>query len=110
MSVTSTSSLSGIGSFVNLKSIHMSGSQFGSVILPQELFALSHLQFLFMAQCQLEGPFPEQVGNLVNLIEFDFYGNALTGTLPTTLGQLTNLLAITLSLNKLSGSLPSQLG
>ena len=110
MHQTITSSLSGIGAFSSLRSIHMSGSQLGNIALPLELFTLTNLEYLYMAQCQIEGSIPEQVGNLVNLGQLNFYDNDLTGTLPASLGNMTAMKVITLSFNKLQGTVPSAIG
>lgn len=110
MHSTITTSLSGIGHFTSLKSIHMSGSKLGHVVLPLELFDLVNLEYLFMAQCELEGSIPEAVSNLVKVDQLNFYDNDLTGTLPAGLAAVTNLRVLTLSLNKLEGTLPSYLG
>jgi len=110
MHETVTTSLSGIGAFTSLQSIHMSGSKLGNVVLPLELFGLTNLNYLFMAQCQLEGSIPSEVSKLTGLTELNFFDNNLGGPLPAGLNALTKLQVLTLSHNKLEGTLPSSLG
>lgn len=57
----------------------------------------------------LEGPIPQEIGNLKNLVEFHAYSNRLSGEIPSTLGECQLLQNISLQNNFLSGSVPSLL-
>jgi DNA-binding SARP family transcriptional activator len=65
---------------------------------------------LELADNHLNGPFPENLSDLSNLITLDFHGNSLSGEIPAVLGDLQNLMRLDLSFNKLNGSIPPELG
>jgi hypothetical protein len=65
---------------------------------------------LELAENQLNGPFPENLSDLSNLITLDFHGNSLSGEIPAGLGDLQKLMGLDLSFNKLNGSIPPELG
>ena len=75
--------------------------------LPTELFELTNLQYLNLADCNID-IFPNQIKNLTNLTELDLGGNKLTN-LPPEIGNLSNLIKLNLRYNKLS-SLPLEIG
>ncbi|XP_010463439.1 PREDICTED: receptor-like protein 12 [Camelina sativa] len=59
---------------------------------------------------QLNGPIPDSVGLLTELLILNLSSNAFTGHIPSTLANLTNLESLDLSQNKISGEIPSELG
>jgi hypothetical protein len=65
---------------------------------------------LELADNQLNGPFPENLSDLSNLITLDFHGNGLSGEIPAGLGDLQSLMRLDLSFNKLNGKIPPELG
>ena len=65
---------------------------------------------LELADNQLSGPVPPELGQLENLQELYLSDNQLSGTIPSELGQLENLQTLSLSSNQLSGTIPPQLG
>jgi DNA-binding SARP family transcriptional activator len=65
---------------------------------------------LELADNQLNGPFPENLSDLSNIITLDLHGNSLTGEIPVGLGDLQCLMRLDLSFNKLNGKIPPELG
>ncbi len=70
----------------------------------------SELPRLTLANNQLTGPIPPELGNLSALRELGLYGNYLTGPIPAELGNLSNLRSLWLHGNQLTGPIPSELG
>ena len=65
---------------------------------------------LFVADNQLTGPIPSELGDLANLQELDVSDNQLTGPIPSELGDLANLQKLDLDYNRLTGPIPPELG
>lgn len=65
---------------------------------------------LELAENRLNGPFPENLSGLSNIITLDLHGNGLSGQIPAGLGDLQNLVRLDLSFNKLNGNIPPELG
>ena len=59
--------------------------------------SLANLVELHLADNQLTGEGPVELGNLTNLKVLALCGNELTGTIPTWLGSLANLELLSLS-------------
>ena len=80
--------------------------------IPPELGSLANLESLNLGRNALTGSIPPELGNLTNLQTLDLaYGeNALTGVIPPELGNLTNLTWLRLGGNALSGVIPPELG
>ena len=57
----------------------------------------------------LDGPIPEELGELKSLSGLNLSHNALTGQIPPSLGNLSRLESLDLSSNKLIGEIPMQL-
>ena len=67
---------------------------------------LTHLE---LAQNQLSGNIPAELGNLSRLQEFDLSSNQLSGSMPVELGNLSRLDRLFLHSNQLSGPLPENM-
>ncbi|KAL0328652.1 UNVERIFIED_CONTAM: putative LRR receptor-like serine/threonine-protein kinase [Sesamum calycinum] len=85
--------------------------------IPDELWNLTYLTDLNLAQNYLTGPIPASIGNLNRMQYLSFGINALSGELPAELGLLTRLKIIVspcsfmaFGTNNFSGPLPSELG
>jgi len=78
--------------------------------IPPELGNLANLTSLWLQANQLTGPIPPELGNLTNLMTLYAWNNLLTGTIPPELGDLAALRTLHLSANALTGSIPIELG
>ena len=78
--------------------------------LPVELGDLTNLQILYLNQNMLSGEIPVALGKLTNLEQLSLSQNMLSGEIPAALGDLTNLQSLSLSANTLSGKIPAKLG
>ncbi|MGE0088317.1 MAG: leucine-rich repeat domain-containing protein [Bacteroidales bacterium] len=78
--------------------------------IPAELGSLTNLLYLYLYNNQLTGSIPAELGNLANLYYFVLFNNQLTGSIPAELGSLTNLQYLNLRSNQLTGSIPAELG
>ena len=78
--------------------------------MPSELGSLSSLQALGLGGNQLTGEIPTELGSLSNLQSLSLWGNQLTGEIPGWLGSLSNLRSLILGRNQLTGEIPTELG
>ncbi|KAI6691701.1 hypothetical protein NL676_028529 [Syzygium grande] len=78
--------------------------------IPDELWNLTYLSDLNLAQNLLTGSLSPSIGNLTRMQYLSVGINALSGELPPQLGLLTELLSLSFSTNNFNGSLPSELG
>ena len=93
----------------NLHILWLANNQLTGAI-PAELGNLANLQRLILGNNQLTGAIPAELGNLANLQNLDLSDNELTGSIPAELGNVANLQRLVLDNNQLTGSIPSELG
>ncbi|CAL9016580.1 unnamed protein product [Prunus brigantina] len=79
-------------------------------VIPDELWTLTFLFDLNLAQNYLTGPLSASIGNLTSMQYLSLGINALSGELPKELGNLTDLRTFAFGANNFSGPLPSELG
>ena len=79
-------------------------------VIPPELGTLANLSVLWLHNNRLAGPIPAELGTLANLEELLLANNALTGAIPPELGALINLRSLVLDNNALTGAIPLELG
>lgn len=78
--------------------------------IPAELGTLSSLQELSLDRNQLSGEIPPELGNISNLVDLNLSANKLSGEIPLELGNLSNLVKLRLKNNQLTGKIPASLG
>ncbi|KAL8162096.1 hypothetical protein V2J09_013585 [Rumex salicifolius] len=78
--------------------------------IPDEIWTLTNLTNLNLAQNYLTGSISPSIGNLTKMQWLTFGINALSGNLPKEIGKLTQLKSLGISTNNFSGPLPSELG
>ncbi|TXG71287.1 hypothetical protein EZV62_006222 [Acer yangbiense] len=79
-------------------------------VIPDELWTLTFLVNLNLAQNYLTGPLSASIGNLTRMQYFSVGINALSGDLPKELGNMTDMRSFGIGSNNFSGPLPSELG
>ena len=77
--------------------------------IPDELGSLSSLEVLDLNDNQLTGEIPPELGSLSNLTHLYLHDNQLSGEIPAGLGNLSSLEWLWLQRNQLSG-VPPELG
>jgi Leucine-rich repeat (LRR) protein len=110
MHATNTNTLTGISRFPNIMSLHISGTPLGHIEFPQEVMELKHLNYLHMAECQMEGTLPQRLFDLTALKELNFFNNEFSGLIPAGISLLSDLHLLNLSTNHFRGILPEWLG
>lgn len=78
--------------------------------LPAELGRLGALERLSLSGNELSGPIPPELGELSNLETLWLFSNRLSGPIPPELGRLGALRILALGGNKLEGAIPPELG
>ena len=78
--------------------------------IPPQLGSLASLTTLRLNRNQLSGEIPPQLGSLANLTTLQLNRNQLSGEIPPELGSLANLTNLRLQINQLSGGIPPELG
>ncbi|WMV56552.1 hypothetical protein MTR67_049937 [Solanum verrucosum] len=91
-------------SSASLIHLNLHGVNFSN--LPESLgYHLTSLRSLDLAYCNLRGPIPESLSNLIRIEYLKLNGNSLNGTIPPGMLSLPSLKGIELSFNHLSGPL-----
>ena len=78
--------------------------------LPPELGNLSKLQKLNLFWNHVTGPIPAEIGRLSELAELDLSYTYMTGSIPSAIGDLSSLRILRLGWGLYSGTLPASLG
>ncbi|KAJ3115122.1 hypothetical protein HK100_001451 [Physocladia obscura] len=74
--------------------------------IPPSIAFLSQLRFLSLASNNLQGPIPDELGNLTNLVHLYLSNNRLSGSIPPSLAQCLKLRVLSLRNNELSNAIP----
>uniref|UniRef100_A0A7N0V889 non-specific serine/threonine protein kinase n=1 Tax=Kalanchoe fedtschenkoi TaxID=63787 RepID=A0A7N0V889_KALFE len=76
--------------------------------LPPNLPSFRSLRKLVIADSNLTGVIPDELGDCTELKAIDLSSNGLVGSIPRTLGRLQNLEDLILNSNQLSGNIPAE--
>lgn len=99
-----TCSPEGLVTVLDLQPMELMGT------VPSQFGSLKSLQSLVLAETNLSGSIPKEIGDYSGLVMLDLSGNRLTGTIPLEIGKLKNLQTLKLQSNMLEGIIPPQLG
>ncbi|KAJ8747232.1 hypothetical protein K2173_019377 [Erythroxylum novogranatense] len=116
-----------IGRLRNLKSLNLSRNSFIGKIpynlskcreltevdartIPPWIGNFSSLQFLKLAENNLQGSIPSELGKLSRLVFLHLYGNQLSGMIPLSLYNLSSMYHFSIAQNQLHGWLPPDIG
>ncbi|CAB9503899.1 Leucine Rich Repeat [Seminavis robusta] len=90
----------------SLKFLSLANNQLTSTIPSEGLEKLTDLQFFGVTKSGLSGPIPPSIGYLSNLELLDLSANRFTSTIPITFRNLSKLRELRLHKNGLNGTLP----
>jgi len=93
----------------NLKRFVANGNHGLNGMLPEELFTMTRLEHLYLADCNLSGDLPPALFTLASIETLNLAQNEFHGTISATIGSATKLRELVLSLNYLEGSIPSEI-
>jgi Leucine-rich repeat (LRR) protein len=102
---TNVISLEGLNEATNLRVLKMDNTAFNGRQIPTELYSLTALEFLDIAQCGFTGTLSPSIENLSNLKAFVASHNDLSGLIPDSIASLTVLRNLLLSENNFFGPL-----
>eukprot|EP00475_Leptophrys_vorax_P020817 TRINITY_DN28564_c0_g1_i2.p1 TRINITY_DN28564_c0_g1~~TRINITY_DN28564_c0_g1_i2.p1 ORF type:complete len:539 (-),score=1.02 TRINITY_DN28564_c0_g1_i2:178-1794(-) len=104
--------LSTISALSALRHLEISGTNVTGSI-PTTTGSLTRLTEIRIRSSQggCEGPIPEALSKLTDLVSLDFFGHRFSGGIPgAALKTLTRLTALSLNLNTLTGGIPPEIG
>ena len=78
--------------------------------IPAEIGNLTALEFLDLSWNQLNGSIPEEIGNFKNLRYFSLSQNQLNSTIPESIGNLSELQTLSIDNSKINGPIPESIG
>ncbi|KAE8659211.1 Receptor-like protein kinase HAIKU2 [Hibiscus syriacus] len=91
----------------NLTVLSLGDNPLDRTPFPSEILKLKKLNWLYLANCSIEGKIPPAIGDLTELINLELQLNYLSGEIPSEIGNLHKLLE--LYKNELTGKLPAGL-
>mmetsp|Transcript_32817 Transcript_32817/g.37982 ORF Transcript_32817/g.37982 Transcript_32817/m.37982 type:complete len:323 (-) Transcript_32817:306-1274(-) len=92
----------------NVLTVELANNQlFGSI--PPEIGLLTNIRNLDLQNNMLRGSIPPRMGDMKNLVEVFLNDNKLTGSVPVELGQLNYLSQLFLQFNDIEGYVPGDL-
>jgi Leucine-rich repeat (LRR) protein len=92
-----------------LTGINLANNQLTGII-PHEIGNLPGLRRLYLYTNNLTGDIPSELWTLTNLEKLGLGDNQLTGTIPSAIGNLNELRYLALNINQLTGSIPAEIG
>ncbi|XVE70280.1 hypothetical protein DITRI_Ditri10aG0059700 [Diplodiscus trichospermus] len=90
----------------NLTVLSIGDNPFDQAPFPNQILKLKKLNWLYLANCSIEGKIPPAIGDLTELIELELQYNYLSGEIPAEIGKLHKLWQLELYNNELTGKLP----
>ncbi|XP_059066554.1 receptor-like protein EIX2 [Cryptomeria japonica] len=102
-------SLQLLENLTRLQELDLSQNQFLIDVSTSWVPQFSHLEFLGLRSCNIEGELPAFLSQQYLLMELDLSNNNIVGNLPSWLWDLPYLLLLNLSNNQFEGSLPGKI-
>lgn len=94
----------------SLKGLSLGDNPFELTPFPNEVVSLKSLQWLYLANCSLTGRIPEGIGNLSELVNFEFSDNLVSGEIPSGISNLQKLWQLEFYNNSITGKFPVGFG
>ncbi|XP_023536141.1 receptor-like protein kinase HAIKU2 [Cucurbita pepo subsp. pepo] len=95
-----------VGNLSGLIELSVGDNPFENATFPVEVTNLKRLNLLYLSNCSLTGEIPRSIGNLTELLSFEFSDNFITGDIPPEIGRLQKLWQLVFYNNQLTGTLP----
>ncbi|KAE8720539.1 Receptor-like protein kinase HAIKU2 [Hibiscus syriacus] len=86
--------------------LSLGDNPFDRALFPDQILKLKKLNWLYLANCSIEGKIPPAIGDLTELMELELQYNYLSGEIPMEIGKLHKLWQLELYNNELTGKLP----
>lgn len=93
----------------HVKGLHLAENNLTGEI-PAEIGNLTALEFLDLSWNQLNGSIPEEIGNFKNLRYFSLSQNQFNSTIPESIGNLSKLQTLSIDNSKINGPIPESIG
>lgn len=93
----------------HVKGLHLAENNLTGEI-PAEIGKLTALEFLDLSWNQLNGSIPEEIGNFKNLRYFSLSQNQFNSTIPESIGNLSKLQTLSIDNSKINGPIPESIG
>lgn len=100
--------LSGFGNLTELLKLSMANNNLSGT-LPGNLGDFKSLKYFDISYNVFSGKIPKDIGKLQSIQNLSFAGNAFSGPLPDSIGDVDSVRSLDISHNRLSGSLPPSL-
>lgn len=94
----------------NLVALSLGDNPFDHYPFPLAILNRTKLNWLYLSNCSLEGQIPEDIGNLVELINLELAQNRIDGKIPDGITKLNKLWQLELFLNEMTGEFPTGMG
>ncbi|GFZ10104.1 leucine-rich receptor-like protein kinase family protein [Actinidia rufa] len=85
-------------------------NQFDRALFPDVVVGLTKLNWLYLANCSIEGKIPPEIGNLTELVNLELSDNYISGKIPPEISKLSKLWQLELYNNGLTGKFPVGFG
>ncbi|XWS14857.1 hypothetical protein CRYUN_Cryun35bG0044600 [Craigia yunnanensis] len=90
----------------NLAVLSLGDNPLDRTPFPNQILKLKKLNWLYLANCSIEGKIPPAIGDLTELKDLELQFNNLSGEIPVEIGKLHKLWQLELYSNELTGKLP----
>uniref|UniRef100_A0A2P2M0Q5 non-specific serine/threonine protein kinase n=1 Tax=Rhizophora mucronata TaxID=61149 RepID=A0A2P2M0Q5_RHIMU len=90
----------------NIVTLSLGDNSFDLTPFPDEVLKLKRLDWLYLANCSIEGTIPPGIGDLSELTNLELSDNHLSGEIPSDIVKLQKLRQLEFYSNNLSGTLP----
>ncbi|KAK9028596.1 hypothetical protein V6N11_025750 [Hibiscus sabdariffa] len=90
----------------NLTALSLGDNPLDRSLFPNQILKLKKLNWLYLANCSIEGKIPPAIGGLTELVNLELEYNHLSGEIPVEISNLRKLWQLELYNNNLTGKLP----
>ncbi|GFY85934.1 leucine-rich receptor-like protein kinase family protein [Actinidia rufa] len=99
-----------ISNMTGLVVLSVGDNRFDRTLFPNVVVSLTKLNWLYLANCSIEGKIPPEIGNLTELVNLELSDNYMSGEIPPEISKLSKLWQLELYGNGLTGNFPVGFG